>query len=339
MEMGGVPAVSFSPDGRTLAMCAYDKDVKLLDATSGQVRRVLSHPAEANLVTFSADGRLLATCCWDHRIRIWDLENGKVRAICKGHSDWISSAVFSPDGKQILSSAPYDGTKVWDAQTGQEKRIFPMLDGTFILHHYGPCARFSPDGHWIIVGGSYQTMSIWNADTGEMRARLGGQGSVRQMAFSDAAEMLAACYTLESCGTGSHVVYLYDLTFHEPDASERERLRTLLAKLDDDSYEAREAISRELVASGFRAESELRKAMKESPSTEVRIRARVARQQILSKPRAELWGHTGEVYCVAFSPDRKLLASGSKDGTVRIWDVKTRQDVAKLSIEAGGSGR
>ncbi|CAG7853315.1 Dynein assembly factor with WDR repeat domains 1 AltName: Full=Outer row dynein assembly protein 16 [Serendipita indica DSM 11827] len=40
-------------------------------------------------------------------------------------------------------------------------------------------------------------------------------------------------------------------------------------------------------------------------------------------PNHALSGHIKEVECLAFSPDGRLIASGSRDGTARIWDVST----------------
>lgn len=58
----------------------------------------------------------------------------------------------------------------------------------------------------------------------------------------------------------------------------------------------------------------------------------------LGRPIGNPPGHDCPVYAVAFSPDGKLIASGGADRVVRVWDVATRRDRARLIGHTGFIG-
>ena len=56
--------------------------------------------------------------------------SGKALQTLKGHTDWVYSVAFSPDGQRIVSGSRDKTLKIWDANSGQELQTLKARDGT-----------------------------------------------------------------------------------------------------------------------------------------------------------------------------------------------------------------
>jgi WD40 repeat protein len=67
-------------------------------------------------VAVNRTGTLVATGCDDHLVRLWNADTGALLEVFRGHTRWIFSVVFSPDGK-TLASGSEDGTIIrWSVE-------------------------------------------------------------------------------------------------------------------------------------------------------------------------------------------------------------------------------
>ncbi|MDJ0544920.1 MAG: protein kinase, partial [Microcystis sp. M53601_WE4] len=79
---------------------------------------------------------------------------GKVLRTLTGHSDWVWSVVYSPDGR-YLASGSYQTIKIWEVATGKELR-------TLTGHsHSVKSVVYSPDGRYLASGSGDKTIKIW----------------------------------------------------------------------------------------------------------------------------------------------------------------------------------
>jgi WD40 repeat protein len=76
----------------------------------------------------------------------------------EGHSNYVNSVAYSPDGSKIISSSNDDTVKIWDANTGQ---CLKTLEGHIETVN---SVAFSPDGTKIISGSDDKTVKIWGEE-------------------------------------------------------------------------------------------------------------------------------------------------------------------------------
>jgi len=99
----------------------------------------------------------------------------------EGHTGYVWSVAYSPDGRCIISGSHDKTIRIWDAKTGTA--IGEPLEG---YADHLRCVASSPDGKHIISGSADSTIRIWDAKTGAAIGRpLTGHASiVKSIAFS-----------------------------------------------------------------------------------------------------------------------------------------------------------
>ncbi len=302
---GFVQAVAFSPDGHLLAAGSADDTVRLwnvADPAKPRLAARLAGPAHAvDAVAFSPGGDELAAGSYDNKVWLWRITDptkptpaGKLT----GATDWIMAVAFSPDGKMLAAAGSDGQLRLWDTATGAPVAVIPQPQ---------PVTSLVWDGaHLLITGDADGYVRAWHLPAPDLMTG----GPVYSIALSATQDVLAVG------GTGLQV---WD------SAS-----RTMTASAPIPGGGAGDIVNavavspgRNLIATGY-------------GDGRIQLwRWRNARLVPLGTPQTASQlpaGSTNQVEYVAFSPNGKLLASGSDDGTVRIWDITDPARPESLSL-------
>jgi WD40 repeat protein len=329
--------LDFSPDGKRLATASSDNTARIWDAASGlEIASLKGHQDEVWSVDFSRDGKSLATGSLDGTARLWEVANGQEIFMVKSGAGSVISVVFTPDGKKlVMGSTDYrlkNMTAVFNLTTRKQEILQPGLPG---LPHF---PEFSPRGNILAVGGSVWPVKFWNWSNGnQLNIYKEAAKEAVIFRFSPDEKMIAtSCISViklwdattdkEIAALKGHTSQVNELAF-SPDGKKlasasldgTAKVWDLTVPPPDSGFKWRGVFLHEMAFSPD--DSRLALATTEDPQATVL-------DVTTGREIAVLNGHSDAIQHLVFSPDGRMLATGSVDRTVKLWDVETARELA-----------
>jgi WD40 repeat protein len=317
----------FSPDGKKIISTSWDKTSKIWDVKTGKlfttlkgysndVNKAFFHPMENKILSsslesakltqwdlnkisnihsytpklkkwiystnYSKNGNLILVTVADSTARILNSKTYEELIRLKGHRNIILNASFSQDGSKVITTSEDKTAKIWDSKTG--KLLLTLKEHTNFVY----MGSFSNDDKRVVTASGDNTSIIWDANTGEILVELNTKklGPVYSACFSN---------------------------------NDKDVLTTSFYNTSTIWNSTNGIIKQELKHTNY-----LNFGAYNNKGNEV-ITANSSKSAIIwdlegSQPKMDLVGHKSSVTSSQFHKNDSIIASTSRDNTIRLWN-------------------
>jgi WD40 repeat protein len=347
-----ISALTFSPDGKTLASGSYDGTIQFWNQDSGEKISTFTtgHTEWVKTVAFSENGTILTSAFFDGTVDVWSVKTKReLTTFTAAQSDNTNGIAFSPDATLLVSQGSNGATLAFrphgfgysGSGAGVRKPI-QLWDITTGDHIPGPwqdldrsvnALAISSDNKILVAGIAHRgDILAWDINTGEEMFRFNVDTPfLRKLEFSPNGKLLAS--------SGVHVrTQIWDVATQQEIITplNMERAEVVVSSHDNTRLAAGDhdrIIFWDITPTGMKEHGKIlnsgyNQELIFSPNGDVLVTSKTKGWKNL----IQLWGvnngwdlgtisgHTEEITTLEFSTDGKTLASGSKDGTVLLWD-------------------
>lgn len=284
------------------------------------------HRATVTRVIFHPIYSVIASCSEDATIKIWDFESGNFERSLKGHTDVVQDIAFDPNGRLLCSCSADMSIRLWDFQ--ETYSCIKTLQGH---DHNVSSVTFTPSGDHVVSSSRDRTIKIWEVSTGYcIRTLTGHHDWVRQVRIYHDGTYMASCSndqtviiwqistSLLSSNNNLECRH-FELRSHEhvvecvawaPDTATASILEAAGITLNNNNININNNLNSR-VTNGISTSSAA------SPSDLATKKSSTDKQSSSSSsnPQQQQQQRTSGPY----------LCSGSRDKTIKIWDVTTLQ--------------
>ncbi|MFZ2527741.1 MAG: hypothetical protein WAX14_08825 [Rhodococcus sp. (in: high G+C Gram-positive bacteria)] len=342
---------AFAPDGATLAAGTTRREVARWslagDAPPVPLPPLTGFSSYVNDVEFDATGTSVAAASSDNTVRIWRTAGDEPIVTLPGANP-VTSVRFSPTGSAILTGA-LDGHARWWPLPG------PALPGAQDTVYVNPIGA----GAVLLSGTGARATQIPLWDIADPRQSRPLPPLVTDPGTQTGAAALTSDATLAAVGTGAGAVALFDLTDRDVPralgstapvvagmvgvvAFDHDGRRVAVSAQDDATVAVMDVSDRNAPRiSGTFAAGNYPQMMSFAPDGTLAVSTADGEVELWDTGMPEpvrlstVGGFDSQAQAVAFAPDGAMLAAGSADRSIRLWDVTDRRAPRDLARIAG----